>query len=117
VARVIRAYERVMARAIVARDPAAALARAARAPGLPRSLRAALAAVDEDGLRMAALLVARLRFERLLRGSAEAERWFEVDPAGFTAAFHDYHHAVAPRAFFPTDEAAAFRRWRRRTRR
>ncbi len=42
-------------------DPAAALRRASRDRRLPASLRRALASADEDGVRMAALLSARLR--------------------------------------------------------
>jgi hypothetical protein len=60
---------------------------------------------------LSALLVARLRFERLLRGSPEAEAWFERDPAGFGEAFHRYHAEVPPRAFFPATEAALFQAW------
>jgi hypothetical protein len=63
---------------------------------------------------MAAILVVRLRFERLLRGSPVAEEWFERDPESFAEAFRRYHAEVPPRAFFPADEAALFRAWRDR---
>jgi hypothetical protein len=94
-------YERRLAAAMRARDPVAAM-------------RAIHPAVDADGVRMSALLVARLRFERLMRGSPEAEASFDRDPAAFARDFHRYHREVPPRAFFPVDEAALFRAWRDR---
>ncbi|WP_437335352.1 hypothetical protein [Sorangium sp. So ce394] len=104
-------YEALVARAMTAEDPVAALRAAAGDPALPPALRRALIAADEDGVRMSALLVARLRFERLLRGSPEAEAWFDRDPAEFSAAFRRYHAEVPPTAFFPPGEAGLFRRW------
>ena len=65
---------------------------------------------------MCALLIARLRFERLLRGCPEAEAWFETDAATFAIAFRRYHADVRPTAFFPPDEAILFRAWDRRVR-
>lgn len=94
-------YEKQVAAAMRARDPVAAV-------------RALHPEADADGVRMTALLVARLRFERLMRGSPEAEAWFDRDPSGFTRAFARYHAEVPPRAFFPVDEAALFRAWRTR---
>lgn len=105
-------YEQLLAAALLADDPVAALARAADDPALPTELRDALRAADPDGVRITALFVARLRFERLLQGDEHAARWFDADPAAFTAAFRRYHAAVPPTAFFPQDEAALFRRWR-----
>jgi hypothetical protein len=61
--------------------------------------------------------VARLRFERLLRGSPDAERWFDADAAGFAAAFRRYHRDVPAAAFFPPDEARAFGDWLERSHR
>jgi len=92
-------YEKQLAAAMRARDPVAAM-------------RAIYPGVDADGVRMTALLVARLRFERLMRGSPEAEASFDRDPAAFARDFRRYHAAVPPRAFFPVDEAALFRAWR-----
>jgi hypothetical protein len=89
--------------ALRADDPAAALA--ALAAG------ARLAVTDEDGARIAALLVARLRFERVVQGSRRAAAFFDVDPAGFTAAFRAYHRAVAATPFDPAGEAEAFLAW------
>jgi hypothetical protein len=106
------AFESLLAAALLADDPVAALARAAADPALPPALRDALRAADPDGVRISALFVARLRFERLLQGDAEAAGWFDADPEAFAAAFRRYHTAVPPTAFFPQDEAALFRRWR-----
>ncbi len=95
-------YERYVAAAMRAKDPVAAM-------------RAIDPNVDADGVRMTALLVARLRFERLLRGSPEAEASFDRDPAAFAESFARYHADVPPRAFFPADEAVLFDAWRDRT--
>lgn len=103
--------ERILARAMRAADPVRSLRRAAQNRALPARVRAALSSADEDGVRMAALLVAKLRFERLLRGSGDTEAWFDRDPAAFTSVFRRYHREVALKAFFPPDEAALFRRW------
>jgi hypothetical protein len=95
-----REYEARLAQAMRAADPVAAV-------------RAFAPDADADGVRMTALLVAKLRFERLLRGSPAADAWFSADPAAFARAFGAYHAAVAPRAFFPRDEAWLFAAWRR----
>lgn len=104
------ALERALASALRAPDPVSALARAAE--GL--SLAPALAGVAPDGLRIAALLVARLRFERLTQGSSLASQWFEDDPAGFAAAFRRYHAEVPAGAIFPADEGELFAAWHER---
>jgi hypothetical protein len=105
-------YEKLVARAMRAPDPMAALRAAARDRRLDPDTRRRLANASEDGVRMSALLVARLRFERLMRGSPEAEQWFDEDPGTFSAAFRAYHEAVPPTAFFPRDEARQFRAWK-----
>lgn len=108
--------ERALVRALCAPDPVEALRRASKA--LPVELRRAIQnAATEDGVRMAALLSARLRFERLMRGSPDAEEWFERDPEAFAEAFRRYHAEVPPRAFFPQGEARLFARWREGSRR
>jgi hypothetical protein len=104
-------FERLVARALLAPDPAAAFARLAKSARLPARLRKAAAFAHEDGVRIAALLVVRLRFERLLRGSARADEWFHRDPEAFTEAFRRYHHEVPPRAYFPLAEGKLFERW------
>ena len=70
-----------------------------------------LAAIDEDGFRISALLVARLRFERLLNGHPAVPDWLDRDAAGFAETFRRYHAAVPPTAFFPPDEARTFTAW------
>jgi hypothetical protein len=107
-------FQRALGRALVAPDPALATLRIARDRRHPPELRRTLRRVDVAGVEMAALLVARLRFERLLRGSPEAEDWFEADAAGFAAAFRRYHGEVPPVALFPAQEAKAFGDWRQR---
>jgi hypothetical protein len=105
--------EVLLADALRAPDPAAALARAARDPSLPAEVRAALGAADADGVRLGALLVAKLRFERLLRGSVRAAEAFATDPAAFAAAFRRWHEAHPPIAFWPAEEGRA---WEQRER-
>jgi hypothetical protein len=112
VTRITASFEAKVARALRQPDPAAAFARLADDASLPEDLRGRVRRADPDGVRMAALLVARLRFERLLRGSPEAEAWFDADPAAFAGAFARYHAAVRPTAFFPQGEAKLFARWR-----
>jgi hypothetical protein len=106
--------ERVLAAAMTAPDPASALEAASRDRALDADTRRRLAtaATHDDGLRIAALLVARLRFERLMRGSPDAEDFYDRDPAGFTRAFRDYHESVPPTAFFPAGEAKLWAAWR-----
>lgn len=97
----------VLAGLLRARDPAAALAAVrAAADADPR-----LAAVDAGGLHIAALLVAKLRFQRLLSASREAAEWFDRDGRGFTEAFRAYHTSVPAEALDPWGEADAFARW------
>jgi len=106
-------WERILASALCEDDPPAALRRASEDERHTPALRAALAraAAQVDGVRVAALLVARLRFERLIRGSARAETWFERDAADFAETFRRYHREVAPTAYFPRAEAALFEAW------
>jgi hypothetical protein len=108
------AWEKRYALALTQPDPLAALRALAGDRRVPAALRQRFAAAAEDGVRLSALLVARLRFERLLRASPPAERWFDEDPASFAEAFKRYHAAVPPTAFFPRDEAALFERWCRK---
>jgi len=105
-------WEAVLLRVVRARDPVAALGRVARDRRLPARFRRLFTSAQPDGVRIAALLVAKLRFERLVRGSAELDAWFERDPRAFTEVFRRYHAAVPLRAFHPRAEAAAFARWR-----
>ena len=100
--------EAILAKILVAEDPAEAL-RAATKRRLPAALRRALLTCDLDGLRLTALLIAKLRFERLLRASEEAEWLYTRDPASFAELFQRYHRTVPPTAFFPAAEAQLFR--------
>ena len=93
------AHERSLAAILRAPDPLAALAAADAPPPI----------TNLPGLRLAALLIARLRFERLQHGDDDARDHFDRDPAGFADRFRRYHHAVAPTAAFPQDEAALYR--------
>ena len=104
-------WEALLARAMTAEDPVAALRQASRDRRIDADTRRRLANADEDGIQMAALLITRLRFERLLRGSPEAERWFDENPESFTAAFKRYHRQIPPTAFFPREESLLFSRW------
>lgn len=86
----LRCEERLAA-SLLAADPAAALA--------------------GDGWVVTALLVARLRFERLLHGSRVARERFRDDPRAFALEFRRYHAGVAPRAFHPQAEARDYEAW------
>lgn len=67
--------------------------------------------VDRDGFALTALLIRKLRFERICRGSKRVEEWFERDPEAFTNAFRAYDAEVPPREYFPRQEADAFIAW------
>ena len=103
--------ERALAEALRAPDPALGLAHLRAHGQLGPELAARVAAIDDDGFRIAALLVARLRFERLVQGSTLASQWFDDDPASFAASFRRYHAEVTPTAQFPAGEAALFAAW------
>jgi hypothetical protein len=101
-------YEELLAQAMTAPDPSAVLRQHSADPALPQSLRRALRAADGDGVRLTALLVAKLRFERLLRACSEAERLFQQDPAAFAQLFRRYHESTPLHDFFPAREAQRF---------
>jgi hypothetical protein len=67
--------------------------------------------VDPDGLELTRLIVKKLRFEYIIRGDSELEAWFDRAPAEFTTAFKAYDALVAPRSWFPREEAEKFRAW------
>ena len=102
-------FQKLVADALTSTDPFEAL-RAAR-EGLPPDLRAAVDAADRDGVEMTALLVVKLRFERLMQGSRHAIEWFDRDPAGFSDAMRRYHTEVPPSAHDPREENRLFMRW------
>lgn len=105
-------FERIMARALRSPDPVRVLREERGRISLGAELDACLAAVDEEGLRLSALLVAKLRFERLLQGSAKLGEQFAEDAASFSAEFKRYHLEVQARARGPAEEAACFMTWR-----
>ena len=104
-------YEELVARALMAEDPAAAFEEASRDPDLTPELQNLFAQADPNGVRISALLIARLRFERLIQGSTRARDWFAGNPEEFTHCFRRYHYAVPARALHPRDEAVAFEAW------
>lgn len=93
-------FERRYAAALRARDPVAALD--------------AIDAVDPDGARVAALLIARLRFERAIQGSPAVAALFEADARAFADEMRAYHRAMPAIALDPAGEARAFLAWRAR---
>lgn len=105
------AFEAAVAGALRAPDPVAALAAVAADAALPEDLRACLAAAPANGVRIAALLIVRLRFERILQGSKIAGEFFERDPRAFAAAFKRYHREVAPTSIHPFEDARRFDAW------
>jgi hypothetical protein len=109
----LRRLERGIAGVLRAPNPEVALAELIAGMDPRAPLTAQVAMIRGDGLRIAALLVARLRFERLVQGSTAAAGWFEADPAGFARAFRRYHAEVAATAHFPAEEAALFAAWSR----
>jgi hypothetical protein len=107
---VLGEVSRLVVEALQASDPAATLrAGLASSASLSPEERAALAGVDPDALLLTRLLVAKLRFERLLQGDPSLRPAFEADPAAFTERFRAYDRAVPPATCWPADEAAAFR--------
>lgn len=100
----VEALNAAVVRALHARDPATALDVA----GLTPAARAAVGHADPDGLRVAGLLVKKLRFERLLLGAPALRADFERDPAGFVERFRR-HDAAVPAAAWPADEVERFR--------
>lgn len=98
----------LLGEALMTADPEAVLRRAA---DLPPALRAAVENIDRGGLRIASLLVAQLRFQRLLHGSARAGAWWQRDERDFTDAFKLYHHEVPPTGSDPWTEAEQFELW------
>jgi hypothetical protein len=104
------AVERRLAAAMRAPDPVARLAPAiARATG-----RRTISTAERDGVRTNALLVATIRFQRLVRWSLKSKDWFLADTPAFVAAFRRYHRSTPMTAHFPRQEARLFRAWRAR---
>jgi hypothetical protein len=108
-------YERALAAALRSDDPVAFLHAAAERANCDPALRRILLAAckNESGLRMSALITTRLRFERLLQGSQQANDLFSTDSERFAGLFRAYHQAVTPTAHGPRSEAALFAAWAR----
>lgn len=104
-------WEPALAAAWRSPDVVAAFAALAQDPAQPEDLRAACAAAEPDGLRISALLIAKLRFGRLSSGSREALAEFNADGPAFAARFARYLEAVPPTAFNPQDEAVLWAEW------
>jgi hypothetical protein len=104
-------FEEIVSVALTSADAFAEFERAARDPTLPQWMGDALRSARPDGVRISELLVAKLRFERLVQGSLHAAEWFERDPRSFTAAFKRYHSNVPPSASLAGDEGRAFDAW------
>jgi len=59
---------------------------------------------DADGIRITALIVQKLRFERLQRADDSIGQKFDDDPEGFLDQFEAYQESVPPTAYFPAEE-------------
>lgn len=103
----LAALQAIVARACLSVDPPAELARAGADAAIAPLVRGWLAGVDADQLRIAALLVQKLRFERITRGDTAVREHFARDPGAFTREFSAYARSVLPE-LFPAAEARAF---------
>jgi hypothetical protein len=104
-------FQRLLAQALLADDAVAAVAALGENHRLSRVLRSAAQQAVPDGVRVSALLVAKLRFERLMRGDARLRAWFEQSPKVFVETFHRYHAEESPICSFPRAEAQHFGEW------
>ncbi|MBK6939194.1 MAG: hypothetical protein IPH13_03170 [Planctomycetes bacterium] len=104
-------FDVFIARAMRSSDPVACLRERRDDPTLDADEGTRLRAIDEDGFRIAALIVAKLRFERLLQGSAPAARGFALDARTFADVFRDYHQQVPMTSPMPWDEGRRFDEW------
>ncbi|MCO4744645.1 MAG: DUF692 family protein [Proteobacteria bacterium] len=78
---------------------------------LPAPHREAVLQADADGLRLSAMLIAKLRFERILNGVEGIDAALDTDAQGFTRRFSSYHRNSPATAVFPWEEAALFKAW------
>lgn len=100
---------RIVVEALQADDPPAALASALERAELDPTERAALAAIDLDGLVLAGRLVKKLRFERLLQGDPTLRAEFHADPVGFLPRFRRWDQERPAWTPWPAEEAREFR--------
>ena len=84
-------WESVLGPLLRAPDPAAARAALLDDPDLPPDVRAAVEACDPTGLRVLGLLVASLRFNRLLQRSPEQAQRYHADPETWARQFQAWH--------------------------
>ncbi|MFN7813271.1 MAG: hypothetical protein ACK5SI_11495 [Planctomycetia bacterium] len=111
----LRAVQELLLDCLLADDPVRALKELLpRAAGLSDEERAWLAGIDADGLAITALIVKKLRFERLTLAHGEMQSLFDLDPARFMQLYRDYTAAVPPTGYFPSQEGDLFRDWHRR---
>lgn len=104
-------FETQLAAALCSSDPAAARRSLGENADVQALIRGGIQHLSEDGFRIASLLIARLRFERLSHGSRAAGAAFAHDPRAFAEQFRRYHAAVPCSATTPTEEAALFEAW------
>lgn len=104
-------FERAIADALRGPEPARAFETIANDESHPSDLREALRHAPANGVRIAALLIVRLRFERIQQASKVAAEFFATDPRGFTAAFRRFHDEVPPMALQPFQDARDFEAW------
>jgi uncharacterized protein (UPF0276 family) len=73
--------------------------------------RVPLDGMDKHGVGIAARLVLRLRFERLIHGCSSAAAHFERDPRDFAKKMGRYHREVPLGAATPWGEAGLWQNW------
>lgn len=108
----IHCFEELVANAMRSPDPSQSFAKAASLTTLSDVQCDALRAASGDGVRLSALLVARLRFERLIQSCPEAAHWYDEDPKGFTQEFRRFHQEVSTEQSVGSSEAREFNAWR-----
>lgn len=84
-------WEEALGPMVRAADPGAARARLLETGELPPDVAEAVAALDPTGLRVLGLLVARLRFDRLMLRSPAQRARYAADPEGWSGAFRSWH--------------------------
>ena len=103
--------QHILAKALFADDPFAALQAALERSELSEADRASLAGISPDGLRMAGLLVKKLRFQRITGGDPRLRQLFDEDPERFVRLYRAYAEASASNTVFPDQESRQFRQW------
>lgn len=110
----LRRMQEILIRALTHVDPPAELQRAlAEATDLPDAEREALRRLDAEGLRLAHIMLFKIRFEQLLRGHKDMARLFAENPPEFMRLFRAYTAAVPSASFLTDEEGQRFEEWRR----